>query len=89
MDDATRAAWRRHLGEDADPDALRAELAAGTMGEAFAATARERGDAPALEIDGAAASHAELDDRAASSRRGAGARTTCSCTRSRSRTSTA
>jgi malonyl-CoA/methylmalonyl-CoA synthetase len=65
MDDATRAAWRRHLGEDADPDALRAELAAGTMGEAFAATARERGDAPALEIDGAAASHAELDDRAA------------------------
>jgi malonyl-CoA/methylmalonyl-CoA synthetase len=65
MDDATRQAWRRHLGEDADPDALRAELAAGTMGEAFAAVARERGDAPALEIDGGAASHAELDDRAA------------------------
>jgi malonyl-CoA/methylmalonyl-CoA synthetase len=65
MDDATRAAWGRHLGADADPDALRAELAAGTMGEAFAATAAERGDAPALDIDGAAASHAELDARAA------------------------
>jgi malonyl-CoA/methylmalonyl-CoA synthetase len=65
MDDATRRAWRRHLGEDVDPDALRAELAAGTMGEAFAAVARERGDAPALEIDGGAASHAELDERAA------------------------
>jgi malonyl-CoA/methylmalonyl-CoA synthetase len=65
MDDATRAAWRRHLGADVDPDALRAELAAGTMGEAFAATAAERGDAPALEIDGAGASHAELDARAA------------------------
>jgi malonyl-CoA/methylmalonyl-CoA synthetase len=65
MDDLTRAAWRRHLGEDVDPEALRAELAAGTMGEAFAATATQRGDAPALEVDGAAASHAELDDRAA------------------------
>jgi malonyl-CoA/methylmalonyl-CoA synthetase len=65
MDDATRAAWRRHLGKDADPEALRAELAAGTMGEAFAATAAERSDAPALEIDGAPASHAELDARAA------------------------
>jgi malonyl-CoA/methylmalonyl-CoA synthetase len=65
VDDATRQAWRRHLGEDADPDALRAELAAGTMGEAFAATAADRGDAPALEIDGAAVTHAELDDRAA------------------------
>jgi malonyl-CoA/methylmalonyl-CoA synthetase len=65
VDDATRAAWRIHLGDDSDPDALRAELAAGTMGEAFAATAAERGDAPALEIDGAAASHAELDARAA------------------------
>ena len=38
MDDATRAAWRRHLGEDADLDALRDELAAGTLAETFAAT---------------------------------------------------
>jgi malonyl-CoA/methylmalonyl-CoA synthetase len=65
VDDATLAAWRRHLGAHADPDALRAELAAGTMAEAFAATAAERGDAPALVIDGAAATHGELDERAA------------------------
>jgi malonyl-CoA/methylmalonyl-CoA synthetase len=65
MDDATRQAWRMHLGPDADLDAVRDELAAGTMGEAFAATAARRGDAPALEIDGAAVTHAELDDRAA------------------------
>ena len=65
MDDLTRAAWRRHLGEDADPEALRAELAAGTMGEAFAATAADRPDAPALEIDGVALTHGEIDARAA------------------------
>jgi malonyl-CoA/methylmalonyl-CoA synthetase len=65
VDDATRAAWRIHLGADADPDALRAELAAGTMAEAFAATAAERPDAPALDIDGVAATHGELDARAA------------------------
>jgi malonyl-CoA/methylmalonyl-CoA synthetase len=65
VDDATLAAWRRHLGADADPDALRAELAAGTMAEAFAATAADRPDAPALVIDGAAATHGGLDERAA------------------------
>ena len=65
MDDVTRAAWRRHLGEDPDPDALRAELAAGTLGEAFAAIAGDRPDAPALEIDGVALTHGEVDERAA------------------------
>jgi malonyl-CoA/methylmalonyl-CoA synthetase len=65
VDDATRAAWRIHLGAEADPDSLRAELAAGTMAEAFAATAAGRPDAPALEIDGAAVTHGELDERAA------------------------
>jgi len=65
VDDATRAAWRRHLGEDADLDALRGELAAGTMAEAFAAIAAERPDAPALEIDGVALTHGEIDARAA------------------------
>jgi malonyl-CoA/methylmalonyl-CoA synthetase len=65
VDDLTRAAWRRHLGADAEPEALRAELAAGTLGEAFAATAAERPDAPALEIDGVALTHGELDARAA------------------------
>src|SRR3954471_23207726 len=65
MDDATRAAWRIHLGADADADALRAELAAGTLAEAFAATATDRPDAPALDIDGEATTHGELDARAA------------------------
>jgi malonyl-CoA/methylmalonyl-CoA synthetase len=65
VDDLTRAAWRRHLGADADPESLRAELAAGTLGEAFAATAADRPDAPALEIDGVALTHGEVDGRAA------------------------
>jgi malonyl-CoA/methylmalonyl-CoA synthetase len=65
MDEVTRRAWRRHLGTEADLDAVRDELAAGTMGEAFAAAAARRGGAPALDIDGVAASHGELDDRAA------------------------
>src|SRR3954453_1413340 len=65
VDDLTRAAWRRHLGADAEPDALRAELAAGTMAEAFAAVATERADSPALEIDGTALTHGERDARAA------------------------
>ena len=65
MDDATRAAWRRHLGEDADLGAVRAELAAGTVAEAFAAIAAERPDAPALDIDGTALTHGEIDARAA------------------------
>jgi malonyl-CoA/methylmalonyl-CoA synthetase len=65
MADADRAAWRRHLGEDVEPAALRERLTAGTLSTCFAATAVERGDAPALEVDGAAASHGELDDRAA------------------------
>jgi malonyl-CoA/methylmalonyl-CoA synthetase len=65
MADSDRAAWRRHLGEDVEPAALRERLTAGTLSGCFAATAAERGDAPALEVDGAAASHGELDDRAA------------------------
>ena len=62
---ASVAGWERHLGGPVDPAALRAELAAGSLPEAFAATAARRGDAPALEIDGRAATHAELDARAA------------------------
>jgi malonyl-CoA/methylmalonyl-CoA synthetase len=65
MADADRAAWRRHLGEDVEPAALRERLTAGTLPGCFAATAAERGDAQALEVDGAAASHGELDDRGA------------------------
>jgi malonyl-CoA/methylmalonyl-CoA synthetase len=65
MDDAVLEAWRRHVGDDVEPDALRERLAAGTLGECFAAVAAERGDRPALEIDGLALTHGELDDRAA------------------------
>ncbi len=65
MADAGQAAWRRHLGEDVEPAALHERLTAGTLSGCFAATAAERGDAPALQVDGAAASHGELDDRAA------------------------
>ena len=65
MADADQAAWRRHLGEDVEPAGLRERLTAGTLSGCFAATAAEHGDAPALEVDGAAASHGELDDRAA------------------------
>ena len=64
-DERTLAAWRAHLGTDAlDPDELVAELTAGSLPEAFAATARERCDAPALRIDDREATHAELDDAA-------------------------
>jgi malonyl-CoA/methylmalonyl-CoA synthetase len=65
MDDADRAAWRRHLGEDPEPDELRARLAAGTLHGSFAATAAERPDAPAISVDGAGLTHGELDERAA------------------------
>jgi malonyl-CoA/methylmalonyl-CoA synthetase len=65
VDEPVLAAWRRHLGEDADPERLCAELAAGTLAEAFAAVAAEGPDAPALEIDGTALTHGELDARAA------------------------
>ena len=59
-----RAAWRAHLGRDADDELLR-ELGSGSLAAAFHATAGARGDAPALAIDGAGATHGELDDRAA------------------------
>jgi malonyl-CoA/methylmalonyl-CoA synthetase len=62
---AAVAAWSRHAGREVDPDALLAELSAGTLPEAFHATARERPDAPALWIDGVELTHGELDDRAA------------------------
>jgi malonyl-CoA/methylmalonyl-CoA synthetase len=67
MADADPAAWARHLGEeDVDPDDLRARLTAGTLHGCVAATAAERPDAPALEVDGDHATHGELDVRAAS-----------------------
>ncbi|HYM58909.1 MAG TPA: class I adenylate-forming enzyme family protein [Solirubrobacteraceae bacterium] len=65
MAEADRSAWRRHLGEDVEAAELRGRLTAGTLPGCFAATAAERSDAPALDVDGAAATHGELDDRAA------------------------
>ncbi len=61
---ATSAAWRTHLGRDADDELLR-ELGSGSLAVAFHATAEARGDAPALAIDGVAATHRALDERAA------------------------
>ncbi len=65
MDDADRAAWRRHLGEDPEADELRERLAAGTLHESFAATAAKHPDAPAISVDGAGLTHGGLDERAA------------------------
>jgi malonyl-CoA/methylmalonyl-CoA synthetase len=61
---ASRAAWRVHLGGDPDEERL-GTLGAGPLGSAFHETAEARGDAPALAIDGAEATHGELDERAA------------------------
>jgi malonyl-CoA/methylmalonyl-CoA synthetase len=58
-------AWRTHLGHDAPADDLRNELGEGSLAAAFHAAAAAHPDRPALEIDGAGATHGELDDRAA------------------------
>jgi len=59
-------AWAAHLGAPvADPARLRAELAAGTLTEAFHATARRRPRAPALQVGDESVTHGELDARAA------------------------
>jgi malonyl-CoA/methylmalonyl-CoA synthetase len=60
---AARSAWDRHLGAPA-PEGLRAELADGSIAIAAHETALEAPDRPALEIDGAALSHGQLDERA-------------------------
>lgn len=62
LDERSVAAWRRHLGDaDRDPRALCDELAAGSLHEAFHATAQSHGDRVALAIGGSARTHAELD----------------------------
>jgi malonyl-CoA/methylmalonyl-CoA synthetase len=58
-------AWERHLGWSVDPGRLRATLTEGTLTEGFHRAATGSPDAPAIEVDGVALSHAELDDRAA------------------------
>jgi malonyl-CoA/methylmalonyl-CoA synthetase len=57
-------AWARHLGDEPDPAALRAELIAGTLIEAFHRTAARDPGRPALEVGGVAVTHGELDARA-------------------------
>ncbi len=57
-------AWERHLGREVDPLRLRAELAAGSLPEAFSRVAASHPDRPALLIDGEAVTHGELDARA-------------------------
>ena len=59
------AAWSRHLGREAEPGALRAELTEGTLPEAFQATAREHPERMAFTVGGEAITHRELDERAA------------------------
>jgi malonyl-CoA/methylmalonyl-CoA synthetase len=54
-------AWRRHVGASVDPDALVAELGAGTLAEAFHAAAAARPDRPALSVDGVRRTYGELD----------------------------
>jgi malonyl-CoA/methylmalonyl-CoA synthetase len=57
--------WRVHLGPEPSTDDLRRELAKGSLPAAFHATATRNPDRPALSIDGAAATHGEIDGRAA------------------------
>jgi malonyl-CoA/methylmalonyl-CoA synthetase len=57
-------AWARHLGSDNDLRSLRGRLTeGGSLSQAFHATALRRPDLPALEIDGEAVTHGELDER--------------------------
>lgn len=62
IDPRTVDAWRRHLGSVIeDTAALRAELARGSLPEAFAESARGVPMRPALSIGGREVSHGELD----------------------------
>jgi malonyl-CoA/methylmalonyl-CoA synthetase len=63
-DPRTLDAWRRHLGREPDPNALLAELTAGSLPEAFHATAMAGPDQPALDVDGVKRTHGELDEAA-------------------------
>jgi malonyl-CoA/methylmalonyl-CoA synthetase len=58
-------AWSRHAGEPVDPDELIRRLMEGSLAEAFHATATRVPGRPALEIDGRARTHGELDAEAA------------------------
>jgi malonyl-CoA/methylmalonyl-CoA synthetase len=62
--DRARRAWEVHLGHPPPAD-LHERLAAGTLPACFAATAAAHADRPAIAVDGACVTHAELDDRLA------------------------
>lgn len=63
-DASTLAAWTAHLGFQPDPVELISQLRTGSLPEAFHATAAEVPEMPALDIDGVARTHGELDDAA-------------------------
>jgi malonyl-CoA/methylmalonyl-CoA synthetase len=58
-------AWRRHLGKEVDAESLRAELARGSLPQAFHETAMRYSDRIALTIDDALITYGELDSLAA------------------------
>jgi malonyl-CoA/methylmalonyl-CoA synthetase len=55
------AAWRRHLGCAVEPHDLIARLSRGSLPEAFHAMAAAAPERPALDVDGSARTHGELD----------------------------
>jgi malonyl-CoA/methylmalonyl-CoA synthetase len=58
-------AWAQHLGRPVEPISLRNELTHGTLTEAFHRVAAASAERPALEVDGVALTHGELDAQAA------------------------
>ncbi|HVR80209.1 MAG TPA: AMP-binding protein [Acidimicrobiia bacterium] len=61
----TREAWAKHCSRDSvDATELRAALSAGSLPEAFAATARRVPEAPAITVHHRTVAHGELDELA-------------------------
>jgi malonyl-CoA/methylmalonyl-CoA synthetase len=58
-------AWQRHLGTEADPDSLRAELSEGSLPQVFHDTAGRCGEQTALTVDDETITHGDLDRLAA------------------------
>lgn len=58
-------AWRRHLGREIDADSLRAELAEGTLPQAFRNTALRAPARTAVTVDGETITYGDLDHQAA------------------------
>ncbi|TCP57038.1 acyl-CoA synthetase (AMP-forming)/AMP-acid ligase II [Tamaricihabitans halophyticus] len=60
----SHAAWRRHLPDTADPEALLAELGAASLPELAARSAEAVPDRIALRVDTESSTHRSLDDAA-------------------------